>query len=105
MGEEGLQEIDYDDILEDKEMAFDAQTGWIGLTDKYWAAVLIPDQKKKYKASFTGRNDSGRDYYQTNMLLEGVHIPKGGSHKIESHLFAGAKKASLIEGYGEILTI
>ena len=103
--EEGLQEIDYDDILDDKETSFETKAGWIGITDKYWAAVLIPDQKTKYKGSFTGHSDRGRDYYQTNLLLEGVTIPKGGQHKIESRLFAGAKKASLIEQYDENLDI
>ena len=24
--------------------------GWIGITDKYWAAALIPDQKAAYDA-------------------------------------------------------
>lgn len=103
--EEGLQEVDYDDILDDKLQSFKSKSGWIGITDKYWAAVLIPDQKLNYEARFSGRSDGGRDYYQTDLLLDGVTIPKGGSHKVKSHLFAGAKKASLIDHYGESLKI
>ena len=28
--------------------------GWLGITDKYWAAVVIPEQGKEYKATFSG---------------------------------------------------
>ena len=106
MGEEdGLQEIDYDDALDDKQLAFKAKTGWIGITGKYWAAVLIPDQKTNFEGRFIGRNDGARDSFQTDLLLDGVTIPKGGSHTVNTLFFAGAKKASLIEGYGEKFNI
>jgi YidC/Oxa1 family membrane protein insertase len=43
-GEQGLQEIDYDDLRESRKIEFSVTGGWLGFTDKYWAATLIPDQ-------------------------------------------------------------
>ena len=33
---EELEQIDYDDLAEDKVYNFDSQNGWLGFTDKYW---------------------------------------------------------------------
>ncbi len=105
IGEEGLQEIGYDDALEDKLTSFKSVSGWLGITDKYWAAVLIPDQKKNYEARFTGNLDGGREYFQADYVLEGITVPKGASHEVSSHIYAGAKKAEIIDGYEERLGI
>ena len=47
MGDAGLQELHYADLLKDGGTKTFKQTtgGWLGITDKYWAAALIPDQK------------------------------------------------------------
>ena len=39
-----LVEKDYDDIQE-KSYSINADEGWMGITDKYWLAATIPDQK------------------------------------------------------------
>ncbi len=42
-GEEGLQEIDYSTIEEDRQIVPGKSTdGWLGITDKYWAVTLVP---------------------------------------------------------------
>ena len=42
-----LQEINYSDVQGVKEPTrIDSQGGWLGFTDKYWAAVMIPDQSQ-----------------------------------------------------------
>src|SRR5258707_15577184 len=46
MGDAGLQEPNYADLLKDGGTKTFKQTGgWLGMTDKYWGAALIPDQK------------------------------------------------------------
>ena len=105
IGEEGLQEIDYDSAVDDKLTKLSGTGGWLGITDKYWAAVLIPDQKLNYEARFTGRVERGKEYFQTDYILDGVNIPKGGTHSVKSRIYAGAKKAEIIEGYDEKLNI
>ena len=46
-----LVEQDYDDI-EEKKYSVNADKGWLGITDKYWIASLIPEKNKQFKADF-----------------------------------------------------
>jgi len=98
-GEQGLQEIDYDEAIEEKAFTFNENGGWLGITDKYWAAVLVPNQKAKYQARFTGQDQANTQYYQADYLLGAVSIPSGTKHAVEGKLFAGAKRVQLVDGY------
>ena len=53
LGESGLQEYTYDSIAKKKVVNFDVVNGWLGITDKYWAAVLVPDTSAHLKARFS----------------------------------------------------
>jgi YidC/Oxa1 family membrane protein insertase len=104
LGDAGLQELSYADLLKEGGTRTFKQTGgWLGITDKYWAAALIPDQKMPYQASFTGAKGA-KDRYQADFLLNsGVTVAPGARGETVSNLFAGAKQVSLIEGYREKL--
>jgi len=103
MGEEGLKELHYADLLKDGgNKTFKNSGGWIGITDKYWAAALIPDQKVGYTATFRGIKGP-KDRFQTDLLLNPLSIPAGGRVDTTSNLFAGAKQVNLIEAYREQL--
>jgi YidC/Oxa1 family membrane protein insertase len=103
MGEQGLKELHYADLLKDGgSKTFKDTGGWIGITDKYWAAALIPDQKVAYTATFRGIKGS-KDRFQTDLLLSGTQVPPGASASTSSNLFAGAKQVTLIEAYKEKL--
>ncbi|MCC0041896.1 MAG: membrane protein insertase YidC [Rhodobiaceae bacterium] len=109
LGEDGLQEIDYDDLTDDGAQNFKATGGWIGITDKYWAATLIPDQDAQFKARFTGTATAGSTdaptVYQTDYLRDAVSVPAGGEASVTNRLFAGAKQVSIIDGYEKSLGI
>ncbi len=105
LGEEGLQELDYEDILEEKSKTFRGQQGWLGFTDKYWAAALIPKQSAAYEAHFSGRGEGKNARFQTDYLLNAVAIPAGSTQEVRGHLFAGAKKVDIIDHYGEKYSI
>jgi YidC/Oxa1 family membrane protein insertase len=103
MGEEGLKELHYADLLKDSgTKTFKATAGWIGITDKYWAAALIPDQKVAYTANFRGIKGA-KDRFQTDLLLNPIAIAPGATATTTSNLFAGAKQVTLIEAYKEKL--
>ena len=101
LGEEGLQELDYDEILEEKSKTFRGKSGWLGLTDKYWAAVLIPEQSAAYEAHFSGAVRTKPASFRPTICLNAVNIPAGSSKEVSGHLFAGAKKVDIIDKYGE----
>ena len=73
--------------------------GWIGMTDKYWLAALLPSQTKKFSFSFKslpGRSDRYQvDYIDQNGLI----LSAGGVVEVEGRLFAGAKKVALLDQY------
>jgi len=89
-----LKEINYGD-LEDEPLptTFGTTGGWLGITDKYWLAALIPDQAVPVNASFSYRQTArGADVYQTDFLEQNVHtVAPGASAEVTSRLFAGAK--------------
>ncbi len=101
-----LQEIDYDDIQEEP-AGISAPTtgGWIGITDKYWLATLIPNQQDQVQTRFLHRKEGVIDVYQTDYLGAPVIVPANGSASTESHLFAGAKEVTLLDDYAENLGI
>ena len=104
LGNEGLKELHYADLLkEGGSKTFKQQAGgWLGMTDKYWAAALIPAQKTLYDANVSG-SKIAREYFQTDFLMAGVAIPPGGQGSSTSNLFAGAKQVALLEAYQEKL--
>ncbi len=105
LGEEGLQELGYDELLKSKPLDFSAQSGWLGITDKYWAAVIIPEQKTSYKARFSAQPGVVTPTFNTEYLLAGMTVPAGGKASTKGHFFAGAKKSALIDKYEKQLNI
>lgn len=102
-GDAGLKEITYHDVLEDGgAKSFDGKTGgWLGITDKYWAAALIPDQKATYAGSFRGQRAGagGQEVFWTDYQLGVVPVAAGTTYKTDGKLFAGAKQVKVIEAY------
>ncbi len=106
LGEEGLQEIKYDAILKEVSKDFTAQqSGWMGFTDKYWAAVIIPDQNISYSSRFSGVPGVVKPDFKTEYLLAGIIVPAKGKANTKAHFFAGAKKSALIDTYEDKLKI
>ena len=105
LGEEGLQEVDYADILEEKSKTVSGKTGWLGITDKYWATAIIPDQKSSYDAHFSGSQTGEIAKFQADYLLGAVNIAPGRTGEVSGLLFAGAKKVDLIDEYAEKFNI
>ena len=103
IGESGLQEFAYSDMLKDGggKTIDKATGGWLGITDKYWAAALIPDQSAEFRANFSGikKNGNQKEAFQTDYLRTALTVPAGGKATAEGRLFAGAKQVNIVEGY------
>jgi YidC/Oxa1 family membrane protein insertase len=100
LGEDGLQEVTYKDALEKKAIDFkEKKSGWLGFTDKYWAAALVPNQNTPYTAHFTGNTVNNRAYFQTDYLLSPITVAAGEKQSVESRVFAGAKQVGVIDAY------
>lgn len=102
LGDEGLQEIDYDDAIEDKQTLYkNVSGGWLGITDKYWAAVIVPDQKTPFQGRISGNVINTKPHYQADYLGSAVQVPSGGKSIVEGFLFAGAKEVDVVDANAE----
>ena len=102
-GDAGLIELAYPAALtETAPKPFEAKTGgWLGITDKYWASALIPDQTSPYSAAFEGHTGVGGrpDLYTVEYTRPQVVVASGQKQTIEGELYAGAKQVKVVEGY------
>ena len=100
-----LKEVDYDELQDDGVVEQSTTGGWIGITDKYWMVVLIPDQAKTVSTRFVHNLRNGGDKYQSDYLYEALTVPAGGSAEVTSRVFAGAKEVLLLDAYRDELGI
>lgn len=100
-----LEEENYSELAETKKFSYSGKTGWIGLTDQYWAAALIPKSGNNLRANLLGGGEGKTEFAQANYVLAAQAVQPGQSAEVTSHLFAGAKEGRIIEGYAESLKI
>ena len=114
LGGDGLQEYTYDKIA--KEPAYGGAAtqgkawtnvtgGWVGITDKYWAAAAIPEQDKPFTGAFTERTDGATKVYQTSVRGDAISVAPNASSVTTQRLFAGAKEVNQINAYERELGI
>ena len=84
----------YTAITPDKPFHTDNKGGWIGMTDKYWQTIWIPDQQVSARMSFEQAGDRYVASFDTPVTVRG-----GETVKRETRLFAGAKELDLINAY------
>ena len=99
MGEQGLQEISYSTIEDKKNITYKATNAWLGITDKYWAATLIPDTKAALQVRFSAGVLGTQKTYQTDYLGDPQTIAPGATGAHNTRLFAGAKEVAVVDGY------
>jgi YidC/Oxa1 family membrane protein insertase len=114
LGDQGLQEYTYAKL--DKETPVSGQGvvgkvwdgvtgGFLGITDKYWAAAVIPDQSQGYQGSFTVRQDPNGPTYQANVLGTAQTVQPGATSEMTQRVFAGAKEVTTVDQYATNLKI
>ena len=89
----GLHEINYKDVAgAAAPERRDTTGGWLGFTDKYWAATIIPDQTTPVESTFWHQNLGGRDVYATDYVSrDAIVVQPGSSATYRDQFFAGAK--------------
>jgi YidC/Oxa1 family membrane protein insertase len=104
MGAQGLKEITYKKIESDKQEDYKKVTdAWMGITDKYWAAALLPDPTVTLDAKFAAGEVGTTKSYQTDYLLPEQVIAPGATGSTTGRLFAGAKEVHVVNGYNQQL--
>jgi YidC/Oxa1 family membrane protein insertase len=96
MGSDGEQTETYKKIADKKEEHWDVTNAWLGFTDKYWAAALLPNTDARVHARFSSAQVGGEQTYQTDYLLDAVTVAPGATGSADARLFAGAKEVSVV---------
>jgi YidC/Oxa1 family membrane protein insertase len=79
---------------------FSAKTGWLGITDKYWATVVVPQQDTAFNATFVGTQLGSQDQFRADYVADALHVAPGASAEAKGYLFAGAKEVHVVDSYG-----
>ncbi|WPP05159.1 membrane protein insertase YidC [Methylocella tundrae] len=101
IGDGGVEEIKYDKIEKEDHAAktLSGVGGWLGFTDKYWAAAVIPDQKEAIEARFSAGLTGPIKSYRADFVGPALVISPGASSETTSRLFAGAKEVHTLDAY------
>jgi len=99
--EKTLDELDYEDLREQRNIERSSTGGWIGITDKYWLAVLAPDPSATFTAGYRHTQRANLDRYQVDYRREAKEIAPGATVEATDRLFAGAKEVNLLDAYAE----
>jgi len=93
---EDLKEYDYDDI-KDKKKEHNAESGWLGITDKYWITALVPEKNQSFKGEFVYKDSFKANY----ILSKPIVVQPSSSKKSGTKIFVAAKEVKVIDGYAE----
>ncbi|MAR79547.1 MAG: membrane protein insertase YidC [Rhodospirillaceae bacterium] len=126
-----LEQPDYEDVVEANEenspIEFNPSEkgGWIGITDKYWLAAMVPDNSKTSEYKYIHKKSSRPCLSEKSNLInitpttqkgpcgifviqhltEPIIADPGSDIKIENHFFAGAKVVKYLDQYSKDLDI
>ncbi len=103
---EELAETDWEDIAEadinaewgrQAIVTKDVASGWVGFTDHFWQAILIPGAGQNFDQALT--YDARSDIYRAITRLPTQTVAPGASAEVQTQLFAGAKEWAILREY------
>ena len=95
-GDSANYDYDYDDVDEEGRVTPEGRPSWLGFTDIYWLAALVPQEGMAPDATFRALGDQ---IYRADMIYEPVTIPGGRQYSTSSRLYAGAKDSVVLDSY------
>ena len=95
-----LVEEDYDDI-QDKSYSTNADSGFLGITDKFWITTLIPQENKKFRADFDYKSKFRTSFIESSATEIRANETKSNEIKI----LLAAKEVRVIDEYSKKLNI
>jgi YidC/Oxa1 family membrane protein insertase len=73
--------------------------GWVGITDKYWLAAIVPTQGEAVTGQFRDTKAGGIDVFDANFVGAPRAIGVGQQVTETTHFFAGAKTVPVLKDY------
>jgi YidC/Oxa1 family membrane protein insertase len=94
-------ENDYSSIAEEGARTFNSTGGWLGFSDKYWLAAIIPGQDQPIEAAL--RHNAPTQSYQADVTTQPAVVGPNQINRTTTRLFAGAKEVTVLEAYDDQL--
>ena len=90
-------DTDYDDVEEAPNRAVRYNSaGWLGFTDKYWLAAIVPAKGERVTAAISS---PAANNYQTLFARDFASVAPGTQVTTTSRIFAGAKEVYTLQAY------
>ena len=96
-------DTDYEDLEDapNRTVRYNA-AGWLGFTDKYWLAAVVPAKGERVTAAISSPSANS---YQTLFARDFAQVGAGQQVTTTSRIFAGAKEVEILENYQDKLGI
>ena len=91
-----LKEEDYKDI-EKNRFEGNFSSGWLGITDKYWIAAIVPEKNKNFKSEFV----YDKNYRANFILRDSIQSSPKQTISNEIRIFTAAKEVTVIDSYAK----
>jgi YidC/Oxa1 family membrane protein insertase len=90
-------DVNYDDVEEaaNRSVRYNS-AGWLGFTDKYWLAAIVPAKGERVTAAISSPSANA---YQTIFARDYTQVAAGQQVTTTSRIFAGAKEMSVLSAY------
>lgn len=98
-----LKKLTYQKLEKGEALQQTSLGGWLGFTDKYWLAALIPDQKAKIEGAFKVTQLPNEEVFESSYLVAPVALGAGQSLTTTQYLYAGSKRVSELRALGQQL--
>jgi YidC/Oxa1 family membrane protein insertase len=89
----------------DQPEVFSSTGGWLGITDKYWMAAFVPDQKETFQGTFRVTPAPAAAIFEANYVGAILTAAPGGTISQTVRLYAGAKTVPVLQGYEKSLGV
>jgi len=95
-----LEDPNYGDLKpEEPSRTYHSTGGWLGITDKYWMAAIIPPQDQAFDGGYRSINPAAKKDYQADYRLGPTIVGPGATMRVTQRLFAGAKVYDTLKAY------
>ena len=94
----GLTEDKYSSVEKESISNPKGTGGWLGITDKYWAAAIVPPQSLAFESRFSHFTD-GQPRFQADFKNDALTIEPGQKSTVKNLVFAGAKEVPVVDEY------
>ncbi len=83
----------------EREVAENGVGGWVGITNKYWLAAVVPPQEEEMNATLDNIGTADKPIFRATYALPERSLAAGETLTLTSHIFGGPKDVDVLKSY------